>query len=299
MNLKGLRKGWAALWTNDSYAGAACSFCGQPRAGVAFLVEGPSAYICDRCAILSVAICAQHENTDPRDVTFRALAETVAGIAVETPYACLEPLLGAMIGLATSTASRSTAYLAAVRHGHYELALRALSGITPQERTDAVWLNIAALNVNLERYDDARAALASVPETASEADRLFASCHEASIAGKHGPQMSDDELETLLLRAQAHGTPPLVTETLEAIARHRAAKADVPGALSAVDEAITLHESAAILLLRGDLLAASDAVAATDAWRRSLARSHPDGVDAQRARDRLERHGSHPYRRPA
>jgi len=298
MSLKAVRKGWAAFWTKDPHRAAACSFCGKPRASVAFLVEGPTAYICDECAILSVAICAQHENANPTDVGFRALAGMIEGIGVATPYARLEPLLVAMLGLATSTAGRETAHRAAARFGHWELALRALSSIPAEERAVAAKLDIAAMCINLERFEAAAEALDALPGVLDDEERLFAACHRAVLAAHTKALLGDDEVHELVVRARALGKPALVKEALEALARHRAANADTAGALATVDEAMTLGENAPLLLLRGDLLAPNDEPGAREAWRRSLELAHPDGIDAQRARARLEAQRTHPYRQP-
>src|SRR5262249_46312234 len=99
MNVKELKKRWASLFSNDSYAGAACSFCSKPRAAVAYLVEGPRAYICDECALLSLEVCAQHENA--KDVWPKIVAAVLDAMPRNAPYAQVEPLLVGELALAT------------------------------------------------------------------------------------------------------------------------------------------------------------------------------------------------------
>jgi hypothetical protein len=295
MNVKELRKRWWSLWSKDSHVGAACSFCAKPRAEVKYLVEGPSAYICDDCAILSIEVCVQHQNAEAREIWPRLIAAVADAMPATAPYARVEPLLVGQLALATSAAAKLRVYQQAAGRGHWEIALRALSAIDSKERTTGILMDIVAMQLNLERFEAALEGLAALPRALDEKDRAFADCHRAILAVRTNAAMGDDEIEAIVARARATGKPALVAEALEAAARHRAAQGDTDGAFTALDEALAQKATAGLLLLRGDLLAASKPEAAAVEWQKALDKAHPDGLEAERARARLA--GGHPYRR--
>ncbi|MBS1123427.1 MAG: ClpX C4-type zinc finger [Deltaproteobacteria bacterium] len=291
MNVKQLTKRWRSLFSKDASWGATCSFCGRPRAETKRLVEGPGAYICDGCALLATGVLALHD--EPCDVGFRALDAIVSALPQDAPYPRFEPLLEAMMVISgTAESSAVQIYQHAEWRGHLDLALRALLVIPPQARSPQAWHDIAALSIDLERFDLAREAIEDV-RARSDGD-VYGDCHRAMLAAHAGNLMDEQELADLVARARAHANVAVAREALEALARHRARRGDVQGALAAIEDALTGRARASsVLLLRGDLLADSDHEAAVTAWREALALVHPESVFARRSRDRLAKEPAH------
>ncbi len=288
VHAKDLQKRWSSLWSKDEYAAATCALCGRSRREVQRHIEGVGGYVCGDCTITCVGI----DDRGPREVAFAALSSVVSAAPIMAPYREVEPILDAMIGLAQTPAHLQQVFVDASNRGHFELGLRALMAIEASKRTESTWHNIAAMCLNLERLDGARAAL-DVALALAPGD-LHGDCHAAMLAALERKFLSGANVVELVARARTGGDEALLREALEIHARHLFARGETGAALAAIDEALATKQNASLLRLRGDLLAETNLGAAREAWTASLAATHPDGVDAERARARLE--AKSPYR---
>jgi hypothetical protein len=293
VNLKEAKKQWWRVWSKDNHAGAACTLCATPRAQTSRLIEGISGYVCDACVFVSVGVLSGDE-ASARHAACESLAAVLAALPEQAPRAVVEPLLEAMLRLAQDAAGAEKVFVQAATRGEQALAHRALTSIPEKERCTRVLMNLAATCIELERFDEAARAVEAGRAKADEDDLLFLDCHDAMLAAHTGRAVAAERLDELVARARRAANDELVSEALHASARHRAALGDTPAALAAVDLALALRRSSGLLLLRGDLLAERDAAGAREAWEACLAVAHPEGLDARRARERMQR--GHPYR---
>jgi tetratricopeptide (TPR) repeat protein len=296
VNLKEAKKQWWSVWSKDQHTGASCALCGAARTQTTQIIEGLAGYVCAACVFQSVGVLATVDAVPKAalrtaGIAVGAVLEVLPGGAA---FAVVEPMLDAMLRLAPDAAAVETVFVQAMRRGHTLFGYRALTSIPAADRPSRVSLNLAATCIDLERFDEASHALAAARESAEPDDAIFLDCHEAILAAHTGKTTSPAQLEELVRRARHSANEALVSEALEALARHHAALGELAAALTALAEAITLSENAALLLLRGDLLASSDLGAARDAWQATLEIAHPEGIYASRAHERLAR--PHPYR---
>jgi hypothetical protein len=295
VNVKELKKHWSKLWTNDAHKGAGCSFCGRSRQEVHKLIEGPNAYICDACVKLCLGIIVE-DSASPVEIGAATLLEILHQTPADAPFRVVDPIADAILRLSPGEAHAIEVHKEASRRGHFELSARALSSIPAEKRTADAWHDLAAVEIDLERFDAAKEALdaLNVSGAAPGTADIFAECHRALLAVRTNAPIDEATLRDLVARAKQHANKALAREALQALSRHRAAHDDVKGALEAVDEALAGRETAPLHVLRGDLLSETQRDAAVAAWQRALELCHPDGVEARRARDRLE--SKHPYR---
>jgi hypothetical protein len=290
--MKDLKQRWWKLWSKDAHAGAACDFCGRSRADVEYLIEGKTAYLCSLCVAWSLGAMVVG-GADAKTVAVCALEGIVTAIGESARYATVEPILETMLTLSTSTDTAIRTYHAACARGHFDLALRALDRIPVGERSSAIWHDMAAMALNLERLEVARAALHHA-RNISGGDDLFAECHSLVLSAHMKQPVEERVLAELRTRVFATARGDLKQELLEGVARHRQLRGDRTGAIDAANEALALGRKAPLLILRGDLLAEDDRALAVASWQEALEMAHPDSVFAGRATARLE--VGHPYR---
>lgn len=281
-----LRRAQAA---SRRHAGPRCSFCGRALAEGHDLVGGPEAFVCEACVFGALAAITQQRPGDAAGSAFRAIDAILSALPSRVPYAALEPLLDAALRVARTSAERHAVCLRAHAHEHFERALAILRAFPELDRPLRWWLDVAALLLVLERFDEAAQALDSARALGAAGDPFF-ECHCALLDAHLGRTLDEPALLAVVASARGVGQPTLVAEALKATARHRALRGDLAGALAALDEAIATAPDAATWRVVVELCRACDPARAHEAWRAALACTHPESHHARRLRQ--QPHGS-------
>ena len=261
-----------------------CSFCGRALAQGHDLVGGPAAFVCEACVFGAIEAMTQQHPSKAVGSAFRAVDAILSALPSHVPYAVLEPLLDAALRVARTSDERLLVCHRAHAHEHFERALAILRAFPELDRPLRWWLDVAALLLVLERFDEAAQALDSARAGGAAGDPFF-ECHRALLDAHLGRPIDEPALLALLTTARAVAQPSLVAEALKATARHRALRGDLGGALAALDEALAIAPSAATLRVVAELCRASDPPRAHKARRESLACTHPESHHARRLRE--------------
>ncbi len=296
MSVKSIRKGLHRLVGGDPNDAATCNFCGAHRSEVAQIVEGNAGYICEGCVFAAAGDLAARAAREGRGAatTFHVVALALDYVDARTPHAGLEPVFDAAIALVEGDPSRCRLLAShAFRLQSFARAAEALLRIDETARTVTDSLGaLAALVTVGDRPAIARVLAALDRVDLSELHRLQRDVHLGWAAYRleagEGPTFTFDgaSLGPIVERLRSLDAPASLGQALEVAAAYERTL-DRDAALRRVEEALGVEDKPSRQLLRGDILADVDPIAARASWEAALGLSHPDSVWAARARARI------------
>jgi len=273
-----------------------CAFCLKPRSSVNYLVNSPSASVCDGCIPLLMSILTAGANDGkPPQPWQRPLID---GLPRNCPLSISRPLLEALAAQSKGPAALREAASACTDLHHPDLACEVIRRIPEHDRTVGDWLNLGVACGDARR--DAEAVAATVTAQNLDDGRWRPWClnnlvwfklrlqSDASREVREGWLRDLEAARRLLAEKQPAAWKEVTVLCYGTEAEVRRVLGDTQGAFHALAEGEKLAPlNGTRLLIRARILAMGDPPLGRADATRALELLHPESHDARDVRELL------------